>query len=173
MEKIKPYFPILEWAPKYQKPYIVRDLIAGITVALTVVPQVSFTQVAKTVVYFSKKKQKVNIWTVNYSLSCVKTVLPVQYYLRTQSVLLHLIFSVFNNYKKYIYLNFKGLAYASLAHLPTEYGLYTSYLSAIIYTFLGSSKDLAVGPQSLMSLLTAEYCMRPEHWMPMEGAGAG
>ena len=56
-----------------------------------------------------------------------------------------------------------------MAKLPTEYGLYTSYLSAIIYTFLGSSKDLAVGPQSLMSLLTAEYCTRPVHWAPMDG----
>ena len=49
--------------------------------------------------------------------------------------------------------------------------LYTSYLSAIIYCFLGSSKDLAVGPQSLMSLLTAEYCTRPHNWIPLEGAG--
>ena len=40
MDKIKPYFPILTWAPAYQKDYIVRDLIAGFTVALTVVPQV-------------------------------------------------------------------------------------------------------------------------------------
>ena len=46
----------------------------------------------------------------------------------------------------------QGLAYATLAKLPTEYGLYTSYLSAIIYTFLGSSKDLAVGPQELNSI---------------------
>jgi len=41
MNYIKPYFPILTWAPKYNvKEYAVRDLIAGITVALTVVPQV-------------------------------------------------------------------------------------------------------------------------------------
>ena len=40
MEKVKPYFPILTWAPNYQKDFLVRDLIAGITVALTVVPQV-------------------------------------------------------------------------------------------------------------------------------------
>lgn len=56
-----------------------------------------------------------------------------------------------------------------MAKLPTEYGLYTSYLSAIIYTFLGSSKDLAVGPQSLMSLLTAEYCTMPAAWAALEG----
>ena len=42
MDRIKPYFPILTWAPAYQKDYIVRDLIAGFTVALTVVPQVFY-----------------------------------------------------------------------------------------------------------------------------------
>ena len=46
-------------------------------------------------------------------------------------------------------------------------------VSAIIYTFLGSSKDLAVGPQSLMSLLTAEYCTRPENWVALANARNG
>ena len=41
MEKLKPYFPILTWGPNYQKEYLIRDFIAGFTVALTVVPQVS------------------------------------------------------------------------------------------------------------------------------------
>ena len=40
MEKLKPYFPILTWGPNYQKEYLIRDFIAGFTVALTVVPQV-------------------------------------------------------------------------------------------------------------------------------------
>jgi MFS superfamily sulfate permease-like transporter len=40
---------------------------------------------------------------------------------------------------------------------------------AIVYAFMGSSKDLAVGPQSLTSMLTAQYCMRPETWLPMAG----
>ena len=42
MEKLKPYFPILTWGPNYQKEYLIRDFIAGFTVALTVVPQVRF-----------------------------------------------------------------------------------------------------------------------------------
>ena len=48
-----------------------------------------------------------------------------------------------------------------------EYGLYTSFMGAIVYTFLGTSRDLSVGPQSLMSLLTAQYCVRPENWLPI------
>ena len=47
MEKLKPYFPILTWGPNYQKEYLIRDFIAGFTVALTVVPQVSFIYAAK------------------------------------------------------------------------------------------------------------------------------
>lgn len=31
--------PVLEWLPKYHKSYIVPDMVAGLTVALTVIPQ--------------------------------------------------------------------------------------------------------------------------------------
>lgn len=31
--------PVLEWLPKYQISYILPDVIAGLTVAMTVIPQ--------------------------------------------------------------------------------------------------------------------------------------
>lgn len=31
--------PITEWLPKYRKSYILPDIVAGLTVALTVIPQ--------------------------------------------------------------------------------------------------------------------------------------
>lgn len=31
--------PVLEWLPKYEYSYIVPDIIAGLTVAMTVIPQ--------------------------------------------------------------------------------------------------------------------------------------
>lgn len=31
--------PIAEWLPKYRKSYILQDVVAGLTVALTVIPQ--------------------------------------------------------------------------------------------------------------------------------------
>jgi len=56
MEKLKPYFPILTWGPNYQKEYLIRDFIAGFTVALTVVPQVRLflfrINFAKTISFF-------------------------------------------------------------------------------------------------------------------------
>jgi sodium-independent sulfate anion transporter 11 len=36
---LKRRFPILKWLPKYKKSYIIADLVAGLTVALTVIPQ--------------------------------------------------------------------------------------------------------------------------------------
>lgn len=78
--------PILSWLPKYDKSCAVGDLVAGITVGLTVVPQ--------------------------------------------------------------------SLAYANIAGLPPQQGLYTAFLGSFIYIVLGSCKDVPMGPTSIASLLT-------------------
>lgn len=31
--------PVTEWLPKYRRSYILQDMVAGLTVALTVIPQ--------------------------------------------------------------------------------------------------------------------------------------
>ena len=49
----------------------------------------------------------------------------------------------------------QGMAYAILAGLPPIVGLYASILPLIIYAFLGSSRQLAVGPVAMVSLLVA------------------
>lgn len=61
----KKVFPIINWLPKYSKEFLVRDIIAGLTVGLTVIPQ--------------------------------------------------------------------GLAYAILAGLPSQYGLYASFMGVFVY----------------------------------------
>lgn len=78
--------PILNWLPNYNSDCAVGDLVAGITVGLTVIPQ--------------------------------------------------------------------ALAYANIAGLPPQYGLYTSFLGSFIYIFLGSCKDVPMGPTAIVSLLT-------------------
>ncbi|KAK9883035.1 hypothetical protein WA026_001243 [Henosepilachna vigintioctopunctata] len=50
----------------------------------------------------------------------------------------------------------QSLAYASIAHLPPQYGLYTSFLGCIFYIFLGSCKDIPFGPTAMVALLTFE-----------------
>ena len=49
----------------------------------------------------------------------------------------------------------QSLAYALLAGLPPETGLYASILPIILYSIFGSSRVLAVGPVAVGSLMTA------------------
>ncbi|XP_050307293.1 sodium-independent sulfate anion transporter-like isoform X2 [Anthonomus grandis grandis] len=48
----------------------------------------------------------------------------------------------------------QGLAYSGIAGLPTQYGLYGSFLGAIVYIFFGSCKDVPMGPTAISALLT-------------------
>lgn len=78
--------PISRWLPNYNSSDAVGDLVAGITVGLTVIPQ--------------------------------------------------------------------ALAYSGIAGLPAAYGLYGSFLGCIVYIFLGSCKDVPMGPTAISALLT-------------------
>ncbi|KAJ9593231.1 hypothetical protein L9F63_015230, partial [Diploptera punctata] len=78
--------PVLSWLPKYNGDDAIGDLVAGITVGLTVIPQ--------------------------------------------------------------------SLAYANIAGLPPQYGLYGSFLGCFLYILLGSCKDVPMGPTAIVSLLT-------------------
>jgi sulfate permease, SulP family len=49
----------------------------------------------------------------------------------------------------------QGMAFALLAGLPPEVGLYASVAPPIIYALLGSSRTLSVGPVSVAALLVA------------------
>ncbi|XP_034396920.1 sodium-independent sulfate anion transporter [Cyclopterus lumpus] len=82
---LKAWLPILSWLPRYKLKWLQLDLLAGLTVGLTTVPQ--------------------------------------------------------------------ALAYAEVAGLPVQYGLYSSFMGGFIYTFLGTSKDVTLGPTAIMSLL--------------------
>ncbi|XP_051152253.1 probable sulfate transporter 3.4 isoform X2 [Andrographis paniculata] len=47
----------------------------------------------------------------------------------------------------------QGISYAKLANLPPIIGLYSSFVPPLIYSVLGSSRHLAVGPVSIASLV--------------------
>ena len=49
----------------------------------------------------------------------------------------------------------QSLAYAALAGLPPQVGLYASIAPLVLYALLGSSRVLAVGPVAVVSLMTA------------------
>ncbi|CAG7728717.1 unnamed protein product [Allacma fusca] len=87
---LKKRLPILKWMPKYRKGYILPDIIAGITVWLTAVPQ--------------------------------------------------------------------SLAYAGIAGLTPEYGLYSQFLGPFVYIVLGSCRQMTIGPTAIVQLFTYQKC---------------
>lgn len=87
LSTIKSYLPIFDWLPQYNKSVLTSDILAGVIVAIMLVPQ--------------------------------------------------------------------SMAYALLAGLPPEVGLYASILPLVIYGLFGSSRTLAVGPVAIVSLMVA------------------
>ncbi|XP_038717335.1 sulfate transporter 1.3-like [Tripterygium wilfordii] len=47
----------------------------------------------------------------------------------------------------------QDIGYAKLANLEGQYGLYSSFVPPLIYAFMGSSRDIAIGPVAVVSLL--------------------
>jgi SulP family sulfate permease len=63
----------------------------------------------------------------------------------------------------------QSMAYAQLAGLPPQYGLYASFLPVMIAALMGSSRQLGTGPVAIVSLLTAAalqpYATNPETYV--------
>lgn len=81
--------PSVRWLPRYQREFIPYDFIAGLTVALTAIPQ--------------------------------------------------------------------GIAYAVLAGLPPQYGLYSEIMPGIMYMIFGSTSYITIGPTAIMALMIQPY----------------
>ncbi|KAL1880458.1 hypothetical protein Plec18167_003862 [Paecilomyces lecythidis] len=60
----------------------------------------------------------------------------------------------------------QGMAYAKLAELPVEYGLYSSFMGVLIYWFFATSKDITIGPVAVMSTLVGEIVLRAQKEHP-------
>ncbi|KAH8326212.1 hypothetical protein KR067_003386, partial [Drosophila pandora] len=83
------YLPVTDWLLKYQWSFLPMDLVAGLTVGLTAVPQ--------------------------------------------------------------------AIAYGAVANLPTAYGLYSAFMGGFVYIFLGTCKDITVGPTAIMATMVRPY----------------
>ena len=46
----------------------------------------------------------------------------------------------------------QSMAYAKLALLPVQYGLYTSFMGVLIYWFFATSKDITIGVSKAKNL---------------------
>ena len=85
-----------QWLPEYNLNFAISDLIAGLTVGLTVIPQ--------------------------------------------------------------------GIAYAVVAGLPPQYGLYSAFMGCFVYCVFGSCKDITIGPTAIMALMTSMHARHgPEY----------
>uniref|UniRef100_A0A1I8M775 Sodium-independent sulfate anion transporter n=1 Tax=Musca domestica TaxID=7370 RepID=A0A1I8M775_MUSDO len=51
----------------------------------------------------------------------------------------------------------QGLAYATLAGLEPQYGLYSAFVGGIIYAFIGSCRQVTIGPTALLALMTSRH----------------
>lgn len=56
----------------------------------------------------------------------------------------------------------QGIAYAILAGIPPQLGLYASILPPIVYVVLGTSRALSVGPVSIAAIMIASVLQNPE-----------
>lgn len=90
-EKMKRRLPISKWLPDYSVPDAKGDLVAGISVAFTIIPQ--------------------------------------------------------------------ALALATLAGLPANYGLYSSFMGCFMYAFFGTCSSAAIGPTSILAIIVAPYVL--------------
>ncbi|CAH2037144.1 unnamed protein product, partial [Iphiclides podalirius] len=94
LESWRRRFPISIWLPNYSLDHLFRDIVAGVTVGLTSIPQ--------------------------------------------------------------------GIAYAMVAGLPPQVGLYASIFPGFVYMLFGSCKDVTVGPTAILSALLAKYVARSQ-----------
>ncbi|XP_076752208.1 sodium-independent sulfate anion transporter [Xylocopa sonorina] len=86
---LKSRVPVLKWLPLYRMSDALGDLVAGLTVGLTLIPQ--------------------------------------------------------------------AIAYAGLAGLPPQYGLYSAFAGSFVYIIFGTCREVNIGPTALISLLTYTY----------------
>ncbi|CAL7934968.1 unnamed protein product [Xylocopa violacea] len=86
---LKNRVPVLKWLPLYRMSDALGDLVAGLTVGLTLIPQ--------------------------------------------------------------------AIAYAGLAGLPPQYGLYSAFAGSFVYIIFGTCREVNIGPTALISLLTYTY----------------
>ncbi|KAE9610287.1 putative SLC26A/SulP transporter [Lupinus albus] len=54
----------------------------------------------------------------------------------------------------------QSIGYATLAKLDPEYGLYTSVVPPLIYAIMGTSREIAIGPVAVVSLLLSSMIQK-------------
>ncbi|KAL1866368.1 hypothetical protein VTK73DRAFT_4746 [Phialemonium thermophilum] len=66
----------------------------------------------------------------------------------------------------------QGMAYALLANLPPEFGLYTSFVGFFLYWAFATSKDITIGTVAVMSTIVGKVIIRVQEERPDLAADA-
>lgn len=51
----------------------------------------------------------------------------------------------------------QGLAYATLAGLEPQYGLYSAFVGGLVYALMGGCREVTIGPTALLALMTSRH----------------
>ncbi|KAF3972985.1 hypothetical protein CMV_003563 [Castanea mollissima] len=95
-----------------------------------------------------KEREQIKSGDARFTKQNIKAVLMVLFVGTVDSVTTTMIWAMTELAK-----NPRGISYAKLANLPPIVGLYSSFVPPLVYAVLGSSRDLAVGPVSIASLI--------------------
>ncbi|KAI1390165.1 putative sulfate permease [Hypoxylon trugodes] len=60
----------------------------------------------------------------------------------------------------------QGMAYAKLANVPVEFGLYSSFMGVLVYWFFATSKDITIGPVAVVSTVTGTVVAKATKELP-------
>jgi sodium-independent sulfate anion transporter 11 len=60
----------------------------------------------------------------------------------------------------------QSMAYAKLAELPVQFGLYSSFMGVLLYWFFATSKDITIGPVAVMSTITGNVVLQVQATHP-------
>ncbi|KAG9285776.1 hypothetical protein G9A89_013201 [Geosiphon pyriformis] len=61
-----------------------------------------------------------------------------------------------------------GLSYSVLAKVPPVHGLYSIVIPAIVYSFLGTSRQLSIGPEALVAMLVGSSVSQQQKYISRE-----
>ncbi|CAG8441563.1 13523_t:CDS:2 [Ambispora gerdemannii] len=59
-----------------------------------------------------------------------------------------------------------GLSYSVLAKVPPVHGLYSIVIPGVVYSFLGTSRQLSIGPEALVAMLVGSSVASQQKYIP-------
>lgn len=104
--------------------------------------------------WFHKNKQTLKTSIKERSCSdWTEAIIPMYGWLKTYNWRNSIISDIISGLTVGVMIVPQSMSYAKLAGLPVEYGLYSSLVPVYAYALFGTSRQLAVGPVALISLL--------------------